>query len=119
VQLIFPGLPFKPYNNPMNSEDSAPPTGEPVELPIDGVLDLHTFRPKDIKVVVSEYLAACQEKGILQIRIIHGKGIGNLRRSVHAILSKHPQVVSYSLASAHYGGWGATMVRMAGAQKEE
>ena len=71
----------------MKSEDSDPSAEEPVELPIDGVLDLHTFRPKDIKVVVSEYLAACQEKGILQIRIIHGKGIGNLKRTVHAMLS--------------------------------
>jgi DNA-nicking Smr family endonuclease len=83
---------------------------EPVELPIDGVLDLHTFRPQEIKDLVPDYLAACQERGIFQVRIIHGKGIGNLCRSVHAILSRHPEVTSFTLDHPQYGGWGATIV---------
>ena len=70
---------------------------EPIELPITGVLDLHTFRPRDLKDLVPDYLAACREKGILQVRIIHGKGIGNLRRSVHAILARQPEVLSFTL----------------------
>lgn len=85
---------------------------EPVALPIDGVLDLHTFRPRDVKEVVMEYLTACQDKGILEVRVIHGKGTGNLLRTVHALLAKHPEVVSFSLASQLYGGWGATIVRL-------
>ncbi|PWU12981.1 MAG: DNA mismatch repair protein MutS [Verrucomicrobia bacterium] len=85
---------------------------EPVNIPIDGVLDLHTFCPRDVKEVVSEYLAACLERGIYQVRIIHGKGIGNLRRTVHSILSKHPQVSSFTLDHPEYGGWGATIVHL-------
>ncbi len=85
---------------------------EPVQLPIDGVLDLHTFRPKEIKGLIVDYLAACQEQGIYQVRIIHGKGIGNLRRTVHSILSKHPDVVSFALDHPEYGGWGATLVSL-------
>ena len=85
---------------------------EPIELPIDGVLDLHTFNPREIKDLVLDYLAACQERGILRVRIVHGKGIGNLRRTVHSILAKHPDVVSYSLASGSFGGWGATIVHL-------
>jgi DNA-nicking Smr family endonuclease len=63
---------------------------EPIQLPIDGVLDLHTFQPREIKDLVPDYLAECRSRGILRVRIIHGKGIGNLRRTVHAILSRHP-----------------------------
>jgi len=83
---------------------------EPTPIPIDGVLDLHTFRPRDIKDLVPDYLAACQERGILKVRIIHGKGIGALRESVHAILSRHPEVLSFTLDHPQYGGWGATIV---------
>src|SRR5262252_6648377 len=84
----------------------------PVELPIDGVLDLHTFKPREVKDLVLDYLAACQERGILQVRIIHGKGIGNLKRTVHALLAKHPEVISYSLDHPQFGGWGATVVEL-------
>jgi DNA-nicking Smr family endonuclease len=84
--------------------------GQPVELPIDGVLDLHTFKPRDIKTLVPDYIEACCERGIYQLRIIHGKGIGNLQRSVHAILSRHPMVSSFALDHPQYGGWGATIV---------
>ena len=85
---------------------------EPMQLPIEGVLDLHTFKPREVKDLVLDYLAACQERGILEVRIIHGKGIGNLRRTVHAILEKHPQVVSFALAHPQFGGWGATIVSL-------
>jgi DNA-nicking Smr family endonuclease len=83
---------------------------KPVEMPIDGVLDLHTFHPRDVKDLVPDYLAACLGKGIYQVRIIHGKGIGALRQTVHSILAKHPDVVSYTLDHPQYGGWGATIV---------
>jgi DNA-nicking Smr family endonuclease len=85
---------------------------EPIPLPIDGVLDLHTFRPQDVKDVVTEYLAACREKGILDVRIVHGKGIGQLRQTVHAVLRDHPDVVSFALAGEAYGGAGATFVHL-------
>jgi len=89
------------------------PDDEPVQIPINGVLDLHTFSPKEIKDLVPDYLQSCREKGILQVRIIHGKGIGNLRRSVHALLTRNPGVISYTLDHAEYGGWGATLVKLA------
>ncbi len=83
---------------------------EPLELPIDGVLDLHTFRPQEIADLVGEYLRACREQGIFTIRIIHGKGIGTLRELVHAQLKKSPLVADFHQAGGEAGGWGATIV---------
>jgi DNA-nicking Smr family endonuclease len=83
-----------------------------VQVPIDGLLDLHNFSPRDLKFLIPDYLEECSKKGIYQIRIIHGKGIGNLRRTVHAILERHPEVLEYKLAGQDAGGWGATLVEL-------
>jgi DNA-nicking Smr family endonuclease len=83
-----------------------------LELPIDGVLDLHTFRPREIKTLVPDYLAVCRAKGLIEARIIHGKGSGQLRRSVHALLARDPAVIAFGPASERFGGWGATMVHL-------
>ena len=82
---------------------------EPVRIPIDGVLDLHAFSPKDAASVVDEYLRACLEERIYEVRIIHGKGRGDLRRTVHSLLEKHPDVLKFNLDSGP-SGWGATVV---------
>jgi DNA-nicking Smr family endonuclease len=85
---------------------------EPTRIPIDGVLDLHAFAPADVKVVLLEYLAECGRRRIPEVRVIHGKGRGELRRTVHHLLARHPAVVSCALASPAYGGDGATLVRL-------
>jgi len=81
-----------------------------VNVPIDGTLDLHTFRPDEVKDLVPEYLTACRARGILQVRIIHGKGTGTLQRIVRSILEKLSYVESYHGADESGGGWGATIV---------
>ena len=86
--------------------------GLPKELPIDGVLDLHTFQPSEIGELVPAYLAECRERGILQVRVVHGKGVGNLKRGVQAILARLPEVLSFNGAGPHYGGIGATIVNL-------
>ncbi len=81
-------------------------------MPIDGTLDLHTFSPGDISSLIPEYLNECRNADIMEVRIVHGKGMGILRKSVHAILKRMDMVESYALAPAHRGHWGATIVKL-------
>lgn len=85
--------------------------GDIVRIPITGTLDLHTFRPNEIRSLIPEYLDACLEEEIHLLRIIHGKGQGVLRKIVHSILSKHPSVVSFGHEESG-GSWGATVVQL-------
>lgn len=85
---------------------------DPVEIPIDGVLDLHTFHPREVKELVPDYLEECRRRGIYFVRIIHGKGTGVLRRIVHSLLEKNPLVIDFKTPDLGGGGWGATEVRL-------
>ena len=84
---------------------------EPTALPIDGVLDLHAFSPRETPGLVVDYLEACRQRGLLTVRIIHGKGIGVQRERVHQVLRAHPAVVGFRHPSDE-GGWGATVVQL-------
>ena len=83
-----------------------------VEFPIDGILDLHTFNPREVKDLVPDYLAECRSRGIFEVRIIHGKGTGALRRTVHSILNRLSYVLDFTLLGNDGGGWGATKVTL-------
>jgi DNA-nicking Smr family endonuclease len=83
-----------------------------VQIPIDGTLDLHTFQPREIKRLIPDYLAACLAQDIVDVRIIHGKGTGTLRRLVHSVLKNLPCVASFKLADETAGSWGATLVKL-------
>lgn len=96
-----------PTMSPWDDEDPAP-----VPIPINGVLDLHTFRPSEVGRLVPAYLQECRAAGILQVRIIHGKGTGTLRETVHALLRRDASVVGFRLADESGGGWGATVVEL-------
>jgi DNA-nicking Smr family endonuclease len=83
-----------------------------IDLPVNGILDLHTFRPDEVKAIIPEYLSICRDKGIFQIRIIHGKGSGTMRRTVQIILQRIPEVMAFQPAGEEAGGWGATLVTL-------
>lgn len=85
---------------------------EPVVVPIDGILDLHTFNPRELPELLIDYLSACREKGIFNVRVIHGKGKGIQRARVHSLLAKNPMVKEFATAPGDAGGWGATLVTL-------
>jgi len=88
------------------------PFNELVTLPTEDALDLHAFAPKEIPSVVEEYLSACRQAGMLDVRLIHGKGTGTQRAVIRRLLENHPDVASFVDAPPEAGGWGATIVRL-------
>lgn len=83
---------------------------EPIEYQISNELDLHTFLPNELGELIPDYIGLCIQKDIMRIRIIHGKGVGTLRETVHALLKRDSRVLRFELASQNEGGWGATIV---------
>lgn len=96
-------------NEPSDPNDPNDPNAA-IEIVIDGVLDLHTFSPKDLRTLIPDYLEECHKRGIYEVRIIHGKGTGALAKSVHALLGRSPLVEKWRVADVGAGGWGATLV---------
>ena len=83
-----------------------------VEVPITDELDLHTFDPRDVADLVANYVDECRARGFTVVRVIHGKGTGSLRRTVHAALERHPGVLGHRGGGDGEGGWGATVVTL-------
>jgi dsDNA-specific endonuclease/ATPase MutS2 len=89
---------------PVSEED------EPVEIPITDTLDLHPFRPNEIKDVAREYLMEAHARGFRQVRLIHGRGIGVQRERIRSLLETLEFVEGFQDADGSGGGWGATVV---------
>jgi DNA-nicking Smr family endonuclease len=99
----------------MSGDPGEPDGGEvpwagPVALPLDGLLDLHAFDPREVGGLVPAWIDESHAAGLRALRIVHGKGTGALRRTVEALLARHPRVASFGPASEEAGGWGATVV---------
>ena len=86
--------------------------GHVVSMPIDGVLDLHIFQPREVKHLVPDYIEECRARGILEVRIIHGKGTGVLRNAIHNMLKRQPNVKNYRLGKYGEGEDGVTIVTL-------
>ena len=85
---------------------------DPVEIPVEGVLDLHAFAARDVASVVAEYVSAAHARGLRELRVIHGRGIGVQRAIVRGVLGRHPLVATFADAPPDRGGWGATLVTL-------
>jgi len=94
----------------MAGSENGSPFDEPVRVAIEDVIDLHAFRPGEVPAVVDAYLAAAQQEGFREVRLIHGRGRGVQRARVQQLLQSDPRVERFSDAPAGRGGWGATLV---------
>lgn len=100
------------YKSTSLSEEDYNPFPEPVVIEITDVFDLHTIPPRQVKVVVEEYLHEARTKGFPVVRIIHGKGIGVQRETVRKVLERTKFVLDWTDAPPDAGGLGATIVRL-------
>lgn len=98
-------------NDQTDRTDESEVQDAPQPMELDGVLDLHMFQPRDLKHLVPDWLAECRAAGILEVRIIHGKGIGVQRTLVQKILAEHPGVVDFAHPNDG-SSWGATVARL-------
>ena len=96
----------------MNDEDEPFEMPDEVVLPVEDSLDLHTFRPRDVKDVVENYIDEAAAAGFREVRVIHGRGIGVQREVVRKALARHPLVLEFADAPPGRGGWGATVARL-------
>jgi len=94
------------------SDDDECPAHDLTPIPIEDSIDLHTFQPRDVKPLLDEYLRECRARGFTEVRIIHGRGTGALRKTVQSVLARHPLVVNFKDAPPERGGWGATIARL-------
>ncbi len=95
-------------------DEPGPPSHDlgQIEVPIEDVLDLHSFQPRDVPDVVRDYLDAAHEAGLRELRIIHGRGRGVQRKTVRTLLKRDPRVLDFGDAPLEAGGWGATWVTL-------
>lgn len=106
---VFYRLLISPLNNSSVPTDDS---DEPIAIPITDELDLHTFRPADVTRLLDDYFTECTKRGIHRVRVIHGKGTGALRNTVHAHLRRSTDVIDFALGDETSGGWGATWVTL-------
>ena len=96
--------------------NAAAKTGEAesgaVRLPITDELDLHSFHPSDLGELLPAYFEECRARGLLGVRIVHGKGTGTLRTTVRALLRRSPHVRSFVNCDETSGSWGAPRVEL-------
>lgn len=66
----------------------------------------------DARERVEKYLDRALLQEQRHIKIIHGHGTGQLRRSIADLLQHHPQVDTFTLAPREQGGEGATLAEL-------
>ena len=86
--------------------------GSSVKSGVDPELRLIGRTADDAREALEKYLDDAFLAGLDSVRIIHGKGTGKLRRTVHELLAAHPLVAEHRSGALHEGGEGATVAQL-------
>ena len=80
------------------------------------------YTPSEINVIgrtaseaedeVQRYIDRAFLAGLPRVRIVHGTGMGGLRRTLREFLRSHPHVATFAVAGQNEGGQGATLVEL-------
>ncbi|HHU49726.1 MAG: endonuclease MutS2 [Caldicoprobacterales bacterium] len=84
----------------------------PRAVSISSELDLRGQNAEEAMVETDLYLDNAFIAGLNEVTIIHGKGTGILRSSIHQLLRKHPHVASFRLGKYGEGESGVTVVEI-------
>jgi len=95
----------------MSSKGKYKPAGK-MQKNVAMELDLHALTVDEAIPLVHEYLSDAYMAGMLEVRIVHGKGTGTLRQAVIRELKNHPLVRSYRTGDRFEGSTGATVVQL-------
>jgi DNA mismatch repair protein MutS2 len=83
-----------------------------IKTPVTNEVHLRRLTIEEALLKLDRYLNDAFMAGLYQVRIIHGKGTGTLRRAVREQLDKHPLVSSYRPAGYGEGGEGVTIAEL-------
>ncbi len=75
-------------------------------------IDLRGMTMDEAEPVLERAIEQAYLADLHQLRIIHGKGTGALRKKVHDFLRRHPHVAGFSLANWNEGGTGMTVAEL-------
>jgi len=75
-------------------------------------IDLRGMMPEEATAATEKYLDDAFLSSLNMVTIIHGKGTGALRKTIHTLLKRHPHVKEYRLGKYGEGEDGVTVVTL-------
>lgn len=75
-------------------------------------LDIRGKKPEEVDYELIRYLDEAYAANMQKVEILHGKGTGVLKQTVHDILKHNDNVKDYYFAKVEFGGDGITIVEL-------
>jgi len=80
--------------------------------PADYRIDIRGKKPEEVEFEILKFIDSAYSTGLERVEILHGKGTGALKKTVHDILKRHDKVKNYYFAPIEFGGEGITIAEL-------